>query len=202
MQRLSDLQGLQRVAAVAIGFILMTAACGGSDLPDLSTSVDQTSASTAAPSTAATDAPADDEPPPAVGGNDRGAELIGRWEVTHYVLPDGGGLTNVVGADPVFMEFSADGTLLYNTGCNSGGTTYSTSGSYLVPESALDDTPEGQPIVIGPSFEQTEIGCEGFLGDQDVDFPADMVAATRFRIDGDQLLLLDEFLLIEATKAG
>ena len=199
MERRTDLGRLGQLAIGAVGFILVTAACGGSDLPNLGAPADQTSASTAAPSTAATDAPADDEP--AVGGNDRSAEVIGRWEVTHYVLPDGA-FTNVVGADPVFMEFNADGTLSYHTGCNSGGTDFATSGAYLVPTSGFDDTLEGQPITIGPLFEQTERGCEGFLGDQDRDLPANMASATRFRIDDGQLRLLDESLLIEATKAG
>jgi heat shock protein HslJ len=199
MERRTDLGRLGRLAIATVGFILVTAACGGSDLPNLGAPADQTSASTAAPSTAATDAPGDDEP--AVGGNDRSAEVIGRWEVAHYVLPDGA-ITNVVGADPVFIEFNADGTLSYHTGCNSGGTDFATSGTYLVPTSGFDDTPEGQPITIGPVFEQTEIGCEGFLGDQDRDLPANMAAATRFRIDDGQLRLLDEGLLIEATRTG
>ena len=127
---------------------------------------------------------------------------MGRWEVVGYQIPDGGGFTNVVGDDVVYLEFSADGTLAYNTGCNSGTTRYETSGTYYVRESALDDQPEGQPIAIGPAFEQTERGCEGFLGDQDRDLPADMAAATRFSLDGDQLRLLDEFRLIEAIKSG
>ena len=198
MERITDSGRLGRLAIAAVGFILVTAACGGSDLPNLGVPADQTSASTAAPSTATTDAPADE---PAVGGNDRSAEMIGRWEVTHYVLPDGA-ITNVVGADPVFMEFNTDGTLSYHTGCNSGGTDFATSGAYLVPTSGFDDTPEGQPITIGPLFAQTEKGCEGFLGDQEGDIPANMANATRFRIDDGLLRLLDEGLLIEATKAG
>ena len=60
----------------------------------------------------------------------------------------------------------------------------------------------GKSITIGPGYEQTEIGCEGFLGEQDIDIPSRLVEATRFRIDGDQMLLLDEFLLVEATRAG
>ena len=142
------------------------------------------------------------EDPGADGGEERSGELLGRWEVTNYVLPSGGGLTNVVGDDPVFIEFNADNSVDYNTGCNSGGTNYETSGTYYVPESALDDMPEGQPITIGPVFEQTERGCEGFLGDQDRDLPEDMGVAARFVLDGDRLLLLDEFLLIEAAKSG
>lgn len=138
----------------------------------------------------------------APSGQDRSAELIGRWEVANYALPDGAGLTNVVGDAAVFIEFNADGTLSYHTGCNPGGTTFATAGMYVVPESALDETPEGQTIDIGPLFDQEEEGCDGFLGDQDVDLPANMAAATRFTLDGDRLLLLDEFLLIEATRSG
>ena len=100
----------------------------------------------------------------------------------------------------MFIEFKADGSVAYNTGCNSGGTTFAASGTYYVPESALDNEPEGQPISLGPAFEQTEIGCDGFLGEQDVDLPANMGAVSRFILDGDRLGLLDEFILIEATK--
>ncbi len=201
MEPFPYLRRFWRLTIAALGLILITAACGGDDISDLDSPDDQISSSTAASDDGVADAPADDEPAPPTGGDDRGAELVGRWEVSNYVLPDGGGLTNVVGADPVFMDFGVDGTLSYHTGCNGGTTDYTTSGAYVVPKSALDDVREGQPITIGPSFVQTEIGCEGFLGDQDRDFPADMGAATRFRIDGDRLLLLDEFLLIEATKA-
>ena len=48
----------------------------------------------------------------------------------------------------------------------------------------------------------TERGCEGFLGDQDRDLPANMAAVSRFRLDEDQLVLLDEFMLVEAVPAG
>lgn len=135
-------------------------------------------------------------------GEDRSEELLGRWEVINYALPDGGGLTNVVGDDPVFIEFNADGSVDYNTGCNSGGTEFATSGTYYVPESALDNAPAGQPLTLGPVFEQTERGCDGFLGDQDRDLPDNMGAVTRFVLDGDRLLLVDEFLLIETTKSS
>ena len=143
---------------------------------------------------------ADDQGPPA--GQDRSAELLQRWDVVNYLLPDGGGFTNVVGEVPVFIEFDADGSVSYHTGCNAGDTEFTTSGSYVLPESALDDTPEGQGINIGPLFEQTEESCDGFLGDQDRDLPANMGSATRFALDGDRLLLLDDFLLIEATRSG
>lgn len=179
---------------VGVGLLLVTAACGGDDEP--ASTFGAPSATTSAATTVATTLP------PEAAGEDRSGELLGRWEVTNYVLPDGGGLTNVVGADPVFIEFNADGSVDYNTGCNSGGTVFATSGTYYVPESALDNIPEGQPITLGPVFEQTEIGCDGFLGDQDVDLPADMGAVSRFILDGDRLVLLDEFLLIEATRSG
>jgi len=147
----------------------------------------------------------DEEPqdlPDATDGEERTAELIGRWEITDYALP-AGGLTNVVGEQGAFVEFGADGTANYHTGCNAGSTEWATSGTYVVPESALDDAEEGQTIMIGPSFQQTEIGCQGFLGEQDVDLPAAMRAATRLTITDDgRLLLLDEFLLIQSHRTG
>lgn len=185
----------QRVLFLVVAAVVILAAACGSDS-------DAGSTTSEAPETIASEtlSPADDlETPP---GEDRSAELVGRWEVANYLLPDGGGLTNVVGDDPVFIEFNADGTVGYHTGCNAGGTEFTTSGTYLVPESALDDAPEGQAINIGPLFEQTEEGCDGFLGDQDRDLPANMDAATRFALDGERLLLLDEFLLIEATRSA
>ncbi|MDJ0663117.1 MAG: META domain-containing protein [Acidimicrobiia bacterium] len=177
-----------------IALTLAIAACGG----DESTSTTEAPATTAAETTVTTTLPPDEPEPPA--GEDRSEELLGRWEITNYALPDGGGFTNVVGSDPVFIEFNADGSVSYNTGCNSGGTTFATSGTYYEPESALDNTPEGQPITLGPAFAQTEIGCDGFLGDQDVDLPTNMGAVTRFILDGDRLGLLAEFILIEATR--
>lgn len=175
--------------------MLVGTACGGDE--PASTTADSP-ATTAAPTTSATTM-APEDPAPAAG-EDRSGELLGRWEVVNYVLPDGGSITNVVGEDPVFIEFNADGTITYNTGCNSGGSQYETSDSYYMPESALDDVPEGQSITLGPLFEQTEIGCEGFLGDQDRDLPDNMAAVTRFILGDDQLLLLDERMLIEASR--
>jgi len=180
------------------GLFLVVAACGG-DEGSASTTTAGPQATASAPVTVATTLPAEDAGTGA--GEERSGELLGRWEVINYVLP-GGGLTNVVGDAPVFIEFHADSSVDYNTGCNSGGTVFATSGTYYVPESALDDMPEGQAITIGPAFEQTERGCDGFLADQDTDLPNDMGAATRFTLDGDRLFLLDEFLLIEATRSG
>ncbi len=183
-----------RLSTAFAALVLVVAACGG-DEPVATDSPATTAATTTA---ADTQPPGDPEPS---AGEDRTDDLLGRWQIINYALPDGAGLTNVVGSDPVFIEFKADGLVAYNTGCNSGGSTFQTSGTYYVPESALDDKPAGQPITLGPTFEQTEIGCEGFLGDQDVDLPANMGAVTRFVIDDDRLLLADEFLLIEATRA-
>ncbi|MDW3220540.1 MAG: META domain-containing protein [Acidimicrobiales bacterium] len=138
----------------------------------------------------------DDEP-----SVDRSADLVGRWTIDNYSLPDGAGLTNVVGETPAFIEFNGDGSLAYHTGCNSGSGQWSTSGTYYVPSSALDDEPEGQSIAI-TDLRQTEIGCDGFLGEQDVDLPANFAAATRFRIaDDGSISLLDEFLLVSTVPA-
>lgn len=184
----------KRFGALVTGLMLIVAACGGDDPASTTAGSPVT---TAVPTTSATTLPPEDPSP--AGGEDRSGELLGGWEVSHYALPDGA-LTNVVGEEAVFIEFNADGTIRYHTGCNSGGSQFETSGSYYIPESALDDEPEGQAITLGPVFEQTEIGCEGFLGDQDVDLPANMGAVTRFIVDDDRLLLLDEFLLIDATR--
>ena len=178
---------------------LVAAGCGsGED----SSGEDSGSTETTTAAIATTESPPAVEDTQAGDGEDRSAELVGRWEVTHYTLPGGGGLTNIVGDAPVYIEFAADGTISYHTGCNAGGSAYTTRGTYAVPKSALDDVAEGQAITIGPVFEQTEQGCDGFLGDQDRDLPADMGAATRFILDGERLLLLDEFLLIDTTRSG
>ena len=184
----------QRTLYAAATAVLLVAGACGSDSSAVSTTSE-------APEAVESEDPAPDNDPVAPG-EDRSAELVGRWKVANYQLPDGGGLTNVVGDVPVFIEFRADGTINYGTGCNTGGTDYTTTGTYVVPESALDDAPEGQAINIGPLFEQTEEVCDGFLGDQDVDLPANMAAATRFALDGQRLLLFDEFLLIEANGSG
>ena len=188
----------RRLRGVLAGGLLVIAACGGSD--EAATTTAGPSGTTSAPTTVATTQAALD--PGTTRGEDRSGELLGKWEITHYVLPDGGGITNVVGSDPVFIEFNADGTVDYNTGCNSGGTEYTTSGTYYVPTSALDDMPEGQPLTLGPAFEQTEIGCEGFLGDQDRDLPANLGAVSRFILDGEELGLLDEFILVQAIRGS
>ncbi len=198
MQRIRRPDQLRRVVVAAAGFIIIAAACGGGDT--LGPNGDGAGDSTIALVDEVNDPPSDDEPALIDDGEDRRAELVGRWDIMHYALPDGAGLTNAFGDGPVFIEFGVDGTIAYGTGCNEGTTGYMASGFYVVPKSALDDTPEGQPITIGPSFEQTEIGCDGFLGDQDRDLPANMGAATRFVFDGDLLRLYDDLLLIEATK--
>ena len=184
---------------VAVGLVFVAVACGGDD-DAASTTAAASSETTSAPTTVATTLPPDDTG--SAAGEDRSEELLGRWEVINYALPDSAGLTNVVGEEPVFIEFKADGSVDFITGCNSGGTEFATSGTYYEPESALDDEPAGQPVTLGPAFEQTERGCEGFLGDQDRDLPANMGSVTRFVIDGDRLLLVDEFLLIEAVRSS
>ncbi len=183
---------------LATGLFLIAAACGGTDVP-ASTTPATSSATVSSVTTVATTSTSEDLD--TGGGEDRSGELVGRWEIINYAFPDGGGLTNVVGDDPAFIQFNADGSVDYHTGCNSGSTVYTVSGTYYVPESALDDRPEGQMITLGPVFEQTERGCEGFLGDQDRDLPDNMGTVSRFLFDGDRLWLLDESLLIEAVKS-
>ncbi len=189
-----------RLVGMVAVLAVMVAACGGGGggIEDLTATTTRGGvAGTSSPTIAA---PAGTEPAPAVSGVDRSGELLGTWEIITYRLPDDA-LTNVLGED-AHLTFAADGTLTYGTGCNQGSTTYVTAGFYVVPDSPLDETPEGQSIALGPEFVQTEIGCEGFLGEQDVDIPLRMQDATRFRIFEGNLLLLDEFMVIEATVAN
>lgn len=182
--------GRRALYVFVAGLLVLSTACGAGDEP--------VSTTTAPRGTVVSTLPPEE---PGITGEDRSQELLARWEVVNYRLPDDGALTNVVGADPVFIEFKADGTVAYNTGCNSGGTEFTTNGAYYEPESPLDDTPQGQPLTMGPVFEQTERGCDGFLGDQDRDLPEHMGAVSRFVLEGERLLLLDEFSLIEANRS-
>jgi hypothetical protein len=196
-------RSLLSIIGLTTALVLLAGACGGEgDNPfapgaTVSTgdSGDTADNNTADDNTAGDDTANDGAPV----GVDRSAELVGRWNIINYVLPDGGGLTNVVGSEQPYIEFLTDGSVGYHTGCNGGSGSYATSGTYLVPDSALDDTPEGQPITLGPAFQQTEIGCEGFLGDQDLDLPANFGAASRFILRDGELLLLDEFILVIAV---
>ncbi len=195
----------QPLLAVVCALAFLTASCGGDSSPttgpfDTATDDTQAPGTDDAGTTDDTPAPSTDDNDATPAGVDRSSELIGRWDIIHYRLPDGA-LTNVLGEN-AHISFAPDGTIEYNTGCNQGTGPYVTSGVYLVPESGLDDTPEGQPITLGPGLAQTEIGCEGFLGEQDVDIPANLTASTRFRIDGDTMQLLDEYGLVETTRAG
>lgn len=137
---------------------------------------------------------------PAAGGVDRTADLVGRWTITNYRLPDGA-LTNVVGDAAVFIEFSSDGTLVFHTGCNNGNGGYSTSGTYYEPESELDETPEGQAIEFHDLFIE-QVGCDGPLDEQDTDLPANFLSVTRFMFDEERLWLMDDSPLVEATPEG
>ncbi|MEM9464477.1 MAG: META domain-containing protein [Actinomycetota bacterium] len=187
-----------RRCVVVLSVLLLASACGGDDDAGDLFGLDEVSTTDSA--SAAADEPAPD-PEPSAEGVDRSDELIGTWNVTFYALPDGGGRTNVIdGQAPVQLTFFDDGTIAYHTGCNAGGTTYSTAGLYVVPESALDDTPEGQAIDFLQG-QQEEQGCEGFLGEQDRDLPANLRQAERFRLDGDRLILSAEFFLLEAERA-
>ena len=117
---------LRRPLHVVVGaLVLVAVGCGGDDDPASTTAASPET--TLAPTTAATTAPDD---PQTTAGEDRSGGLLGRWEIINYALPDGGGLTNVVGDDPVFVEFKADGSVDYSTGCNTGVTEFETSGTY------------------------------------------------------------------------
>ena len=189
------------VTVLTAALALLAGACGSDgDGPDRFT---PGAADTGAPddtADASDDTPAEDTAADGdATGVDRSSELVGRWNIINYTLPGGGGLTNWVGDRQPYIEFLADGTVEFDTGCNTGGGPYVPSGVYVEPESALDDVVKGQPITLGPGLFQTEIGCSGFLGEQDVDLPANFMKSTRFILGDGELLLLDEFILVQAV---
>lgn len=179
------------VAVALIAFILV--ACG-SDTTD-STAGDaavttETVVTTETPTT----------PVEAVTGEDRSDELVGRWMIEFY-QDSNSSRTNVLGDEPPFIEFDADGSVTFHTSCNPGTGTYSTDGVYFVPESRLDNQPEGQSLRIDDLTIDTAV-CEGFIGEQDTDLFNDFGSTSRFVLDEGKLLLLDEFFLVEAVPAG
>lgn len=183
---------------MVVVWALALAACGGTEPGAATTSapVDVTEVTTSPFVDTTVDEGTDASP----GGEDRTAELEGRWTISDYHVS--GTLTNVVGDEPAFVAFGSDGSVVLHTGCNEGTGSYTTAGIYYAPDSGLDDTPEGQLIDFGPGFTMDDAVCDGFLGDQDADLPAQMSAVTRFTIDDDRLRLLDEFLLVEAARDG
>ncbi len=182
-----------RLLALIGALALLAAACGDDSATFANQFGDET------PLTGDTGQGTDDAPPDdTLGGVDRSAEVAGRWEITNYTL-NSGPITNVLG-EGAHLTFGPDGTLTYGTGCNEGSGSYDISGVYVMPTSALDPVIEGQPITIGPDLAQTEIGCEGFLGEQDVDIPARLLEANRFILRDGMLVLLDDFILIEASR--
>ena len=150
----------------------------------------------------ATDKPANGDDLGADSDADRSAELTGRWEIVNYTLTAGGGLTTIVGDVTPYLEFSADSSLTFQTGCNGGSATWETSGGYYEPSSGLDDTSEGQIIQIGDREKEQQL-CDGFLGEQDADISANLERASRFVLNDDGgLLLLDEFVLVISEPAA
>jgi hypothetical protein len=182
-------------AGILVAAMLILASCG-----DDSGSVPFAPPTDAPQSTPLESAPDNTDDPGEPAGLDRRAELIGSWEIVNYTLTDGGSLTNIVGDVTPFIEFMADGTLAFQTGCNRGDATWEASGSYTEP-SPLDDDPEGQPIRIDDISKDTA-ACDGFLGEQDADLAAHLEAAERFLlIDSGGMSLLAEFVLIRAETA-
>ncbi len=137
---------------------------------------------------------------PGGGGRDRGSDLVGRWAVTAYSGVSGQ-LRSVVGDRPVYLEFAADGGLVFHTGCNAGNGGYTTTGGYHPAPSGSDETPEGQALQFHDLFIE-QVGCSGALGEQDRDLPARLLDVTRFVLEGGRLRLFGDRLLVEATPSG
>lgn len=185
---------LRRISVITALIATTLVACGSDTIPaPPSDEADNTEP----PATTAETPTSTTEP---VTGEDRSDELVGRWMIEFYEDASSS-RTNVLGDEPPFIEFGADGSVTFHTSCNPGTGTYSTDGVYFEPESRLDEQPEGQPIRI----EDLSIGtatCEGFIGEQDTDLFNDFSSATRFVLNDGRLVLWDEFFLVEAVPAG
>ena len=184
--------------AVLVVVALLTLASCSDDA--VSAPLDPTpDATTVAPIDSSSDTAGTTAPPRESAGDDRSAGLIGEWTIVNYSLVDSGALTNIVGDVTPYLEFRADGTLEFHTGCNGGSATWEASGAYAEP-SPLSDAPAGQPIRIGDIGLEQEL-CDGFLGEQDSDVAANLGAAERFLLVDGGLSLLDEFVLILAEPS-
>jgi hypothetical protein len=119
--------------------------------------------------TASDDEPTTIQPPLDLAGT--------TWVPTDYRQSDGS-ITNALG-DDVLIVFGEDGTLSGHTGCNEFAGTWETTGPYYdydEGEEAFDDKKDGQPISLSAEL-TTDVVCEGFYGDQDVDLLASIVGA-------------------------
>lgn len=133
------------------------------------------------------------------GPRDRSDELIGRWEIHTFQLAGGVGLADVVGSEPAFVEFDADGTIRFGNGCNTGDGEWEAFGAYLEPEDG-NEPRAGQSLDIGP-LSRTEIGCPEELFDQDLAIGGALRAARNFTIGADgSLSIWNQNLMIGATN--
>lgn len=185
MGTLTNLRRLLRAVAFTAGLVLLLAACGD-DAGD-------ESGPDPAPSTdGAPDAPSDDEP------TDRSDELVDAWTITTFQLAGGLGEAPTVGPDPATIEFAADGTFTFSTGCNTGEGNWEPFGVY---QPANDDgIPEGQSISFD-GISRTEIACDDERADQDLAIGGAIRATHLFILDGTTLTLhRDGNVMIEATR--
>lgn len=182
-----SLRRFVRLMVVAAAMALLVTACGDDD----TTTSDDTSSPD---NDASADGDSDNNEPV-----DRSGELAQSWSITTYQLAGAAGEATPVGDAPVTIAFAADGTLTYSTGCNTGGGEWETRGVYQ-PDSD-DGFVEGQSISFDDLF-QTEIGCQGELGEQDLAIGGAIRAAELFTLDGGTLTLYrDGNLMIEAVSS-
>ncbi len=193
MRTPSRFRTLLRMLALVGAIAILATACGDddgdSDAPDDPVANDEPSG---ADDSDSDDSDSDDDSPA-----DRSDELNGAWRITTYQLAGAAGEATPIG-DDASIEF-ADGTVTFNTGCNTGEGEYETFGAYQ-PEND-DGIAEGQPISFG-SLSRTEISCEPDLADQDLAIGGAIRAADLFEFDGDLVILWrDGNIMIEAEAS-
>lgn len=130
----------------------------------------------------------------AVIAEDASDDILGRWLIQAYQDREGRfSDVTIRGAVPE-LTFTADGSLVFHTGCNRGDTTYRTTG--------VHDGVNGQALTIAPGVTE-EAYCDFGLGEQNIALPAAWLQVTGFVLDGTTLELrtADGTVVLSAERA-
>jgi len=188
MRLLTNTAAFVRVATIAGGLVLLSAACG-----------DDSAGPSPAP-----DNGSESSDPPDAGDNadpaDRSDELLGLWQIDTFQLAGALGEAEIVGPDAATIEFRDNGTMSVSTGCNTGEGDWEARGVYRSPADDEDAIFAGQAISFG-SISRTSEACDADIADQDLAVPGAIRAADSFTLeDGTLTLWRDGNLMISGTR--
>lgn len=194
------LSKLVRIIAIAAALGLLAASCGddgGSPSGDTSGDDSGTVSDDTSGGDTADDASSDDGSDDGSDADDRSAELVGTWDIVAFQLAGAEGEAEPTGAPTI--TFAADGTIAFDTGCNTGEGEYETGFPYFAPD---DDAGLVGQVIAFDGLARTEIACEPDFDDQDLAIPGAIRAATLFEfIDGNLALWRDGNIMIAAEPA-